>query len=198
VIAVDAATNAKEGGSLIPTLAYGIPGSSTLALIFGGLIIVGITPGRDMLTKDLHLTFSMIWLLIIASVITSLLCLAFTRQLAMATKLRPSLMIPIILSMAVIGSFAAASRFEDVLIMLGFGTLGYCMRSAGWPRPPLLLGLVLGPIAERYMWTSVQLYGAEFLLRPGVLIILAFLIICVCYPMFQDRSSKLRAQETEA
>ncbi|MEE8516909.1 MAG: tripartite tricarboxylate transporter permease [Alphaproteobacteria bacterium] len=198
VIAVDAATNAKEGGSLIPTLAFGIPGSSTLALIFGGLIIVGITPGRDMLTKDLHLTFSMIWLLIIASVITSIICLLFTRQLAMATKLRPSLMIPIIMSMAVIGSFAAASRFEDVLIMLGFGTFGYFMRSAGWPRPPLLLGLVLGPIAERHMWTSVQLYGAEFLLRPGVLFILAVLIVCVCYPMVQDRMSKLRAQQTEA
>lgn len=198
VIAVDAATNAKEGGSLIPTLAFGIPGSSTLALIFGALIIVGITPGRDMLTKDLHLTFSMIWLLIIASVITSLLCLAFTKQLAMATKLRPSLIIPVILAMAVIGSFAASSRFEDVLIMLGFGTVGYFMRSAGWPRPPLLLGLVLGPIAERYMWTSVQLYGAEFLLRPGVLIILAILILCVTYPMIQKRVSRMMAQETGA
>lgn len=198
VIAVDAATNAKEGGSLIPTLAFGIPGSSTLALIFGGLIIVGITPGRDMLTKDLHLTFSMIWLLIIGTVITSILCLLFTRQLAMATKLRPSLMIPCILAMAVIGSFAAASRFEDVLMMLAFGTVGYFMRAAGWPRPPLLLGLVLGPIAERYMWTSVQLYGAEFLLRPGVIIIFSVMVACLAYPLFQDKSTKLRAQETEA
>jgi len=198
VIAVDAATNAKEGGSLIPTLAFGIPGSSTLALIFGGLIIVGIQPGRAMLTSQLHLTFSMIWLLIIGSIITSILCLAFTRQLAMATKLRPSLMIPLILAMAAIGSFAASSRFEDVLIMLGFGTLGFFMRAAGWPRPPLLLGLVLGPIAERYMWTSVQLHGVGFLLRPGVLIILAVLIASVLYPVFQDRASRLRARETEA
>ena len=198
VIAVDAATNAKEGGSLIPTLAFGIPGSSTLALIFGGLIIVGITPGRDMLTKDLHLTFSMIWLLIIGTIITSILCLLFTRQLAMATKLRPSLMIPCILAMAVIGSFAAASRFEDVLMMLGFGTIGYFMRAAGWPRPPLLLGLVLGPIAERYMWTSVQLYGGDFLLRPGVIIIFLVMVACLAYPMFQDKGTKMHAQETEA
>ncbi|MEE2957079.1 MAG: tripartite tricarboxylate transporter permease [Pseudomonadota bacterium] len=198
VIAVDAATNAKEGGSLIPTLAFGIPGSSTLALIFGGLIIVGITPGRDMLTKDLHLTFSMIWLLIIGSVITSILCLAFTRQLAMATKLRPSLMIPVILAMAAIGSFAASSRFEDVIVMLIFGTIGYFMRSAGWPRPPLLLGLVLGPIAERYMWTSVQLFGGEFLLRPGVLIIFALLIACILYPVYQDRKSAVGTQESGA
>ena len=187
VIGVDAATNAKEGGSLIPTLAFGIPGSSTLALIFGGLIIVGITPGKDMLTKDLDVTFSMIWLLIIGSIITTILCLAFTKQLAMATKLRPTLMIPMILAMAVIGSFAASGRFEDVLVMIAFGTLGYFMRAAGWPRPPLLLGLVLGPIAERYMWTSVQLYGAAFLLRPGVLVILALLLASVAYPMWQDR-----------
>lgn len=198
VIAVDSATNAKEGGSLIPTLAFGIPGSSTLALIFGGLIIVGITPGRDMLTKDLHLTFSMIWLLVIASVITTLLCLAFTRQLAMTTKLRPSLIIPMILAMAVIGSFAASSRFEDVLTMVAFGTLGYFMRSAGWPRPPLLLGLVLGPIAERYMWTSVQLYGVEFLLRPGVLIIFTILLASVLYPVWQDRISKFKATKVGA
>ena len=111
---------------------------------------------------------------------------------------RPSLMIPCILAMAVIGSFAASSRFEDILMMLGFGTLGYFMRASGWPRPPMLLGLVLGPIAERYMWTSVQLYGAEFLLRPGVITIFFIMVACLAYPMFQDQNAKLRAQETEA
>ncbi len=198
VIAVDAATNAKEGGSLIPTLAFGIPGSSTLALIFGGLIIVGITPGRDMLTKELDTTFSMIWLLIIGTVITSILCLLCTRQLAMATKLRPTLMIPMILVMAGIGSFAAAGRYEDVLVMVAFGTLGYFMRATGWPRPPLLLGLVLGPIAERHLWTSVQLYGASFLLRPGVLIIFALLVASVLYPVWQDYRHKKRLQAEES
>jgi TctA family transporter len=83
-------------------------------------------------------------------------------------------------------------------MMLAFGTIGYFMRAAGWPRPPLLLGLVLGPIAERYMWTSVQLYGAEFLLRPGVIIIFLVMVACLVYPMFQDKGTKLHAQETEA
>ncbi len=195
VIAVDASTNAKEGGALIPTLAFGIPGSSTLALIFGGLVIVGITPGKDMLTRDLDVTFSMIWLLIIGSIITSVICIAFTRQLAMATKLRPTVMIPMILAMAVIGSFAAAGHFTDVLVMVAFGTLGYFMRAAGWPRPPMLLGLVLGPIAERYMWTSVQLYGLGFLVRPGVLVILSLLLVSVFYPYWQDRRARRAESE---
>jgi len=187
VIAVDAATNAKEGGALIPTLAFGIPGSSTLALIFGGLVIVGVTPGREMLTTQLDVTFSLIWLLIIGNILTSILCLLFTRQLALVTMLRPSLLVPVILAMAVIGSFAQSKRFEDVLVMLAFGTLGYFMRAGGWPRPPLLLGVVLGPLAERYLWTSAQLYGVSFLLHPGVLIILVLLLVSVIYPIWQDR-----------
>ncbi len=89
VIAVDAATNAKEGGALIPTLAFGIPGSSTLALIFAGLLIVGITPGREILTTQLDVTFSIIWLLIISSILTSLLCLAFVKQMAQAPHYGP-------------------------------------------------------------------------------------------------------------
>ncbi len=197
VIAVDSATNAKEGGSMIPTLAFGIPGSSTLALIFGGLIIVGITPGREMLTTQLNVTFSIIWLLIFASILTSVLCLLFTRQLAMATRLRPSIIVPVILSMAVIGSFASSNQFEDVLVMLAFGTLGHFMRSAGWPRPPLLLGLVLGPLAERYMWTSYQIHGFTFLLQPGVLVIFALLVISVGYPIWQDRHYKRLAKSAE-
>ncbi len=198
VIAVDSATNAKEGGALIPTLAFGIPGSSTLALIFGGLVVVGITPGRELLTTQLNVTFSIIWLLIIANVLTSVLCLIFTRQLAQVTMISPSVLVPLILAMAVVGSFADSKRFEDVLVMIAFGTLGYFMRASGWPRPPMLLGVVLGPLAERYLWTSVQLYGLWFLLRPGVLTIFAFLLLSLLYPIFQDRiSARNRARTAE-
>ncbi len=182
VIAVDASTNAKEGGSLIPTLAFGIPGSSTLALIFGGLVIVGITPGREILTTQLDITFSIIWLLIIGSILTTIVCLLFTKQLAMATQLRPSVLVPSVLAMAAMGSFAHSARLEDVLVMVVFGFIGYFMRMASWPRPPVLIGLVLGPLAERFLWTSYQVYEFGFLLRPGVLIIGACILAIVLYP----------------
>lgn len=196
VIAVDAATNAKEGGSLIPTLAFGIPGSSTLALIFGGLLIVGVTPGRAILTTQLDVTFSIIWILIIASVLTSVLCLMFTRQLAMATALRPSILVPVIFGMSVLGSFANSNRFEDVLVMALFGVIGYFMRAGSWPRPPLLLGLVLGPLAERFMWTSFQIYGLSFLMRPGVITIFIILVLALAYPMWQQMRAK-QVQDAE-
>lgn len=202
VIAVDAATNAKEGGALIPTLAFGIPGSSTLALIFGGLLIVGIKPGREILTTQLDVTFSIIWLLIIASVITSILCLLFTRQLAMATMLRPSVLVPVIIAMAVLGSFANSNRIDDVVVMMGFGIVGYILRAGGWPRPPLLLGVVLGPLAENFLWTSFQVYGFGFLARPGALTLLVVLMVIVAYPFlmrwWSDSSRRRGSQEARS
>lgn len=197
VIAVDAATNAKEGGSLIPTLAFGIPGSSTLALIFGGLLIVGIKPGKEILTTQLDVTFSIIWLLIIASIITSVICLLFTRQLAMATMLRPTILVPVILAMAAMGSFANSNRFEDVIVMVTFGVIGYFLRLSGWPRPPLLLGIVLGPLAERFMWTSYQVFGFGFLLRPGVIILFLLLLATVSYPLWQQHQANKTKAELE-
>jgi len=194
VIAVDASTNAKEGGSLIPTLAFGIPGSSTLALIFGGLLVVGVTPGREILTTQLDVTFSIIWLLIISSILTSILCLMFTRQLAMATMLRPSILVPIVLAMALMGSFANSNRLEDIIVMLFFGVVGYFMRANGWPRPPLLLGVVLGPMAERFLWTSYQLYEFSFLLRPGVITLGVLLVITLVYPIVMKRLREVRSK----
>lgn len=187
VIAVDASTNAKEGGSLIPTLAFGIPGSSTLALIFGGLLVVGVTPGREILTTQLDVTFSIIWLLIISSVLTTIFCLIFTKQLAMATMLRPAILVPTVLAMATMGSFANSNRLEDVVVMLVFGVIGYFMRLASWPRPPLLLGVVLGPMAERFLWTSYQIYEFGFLLRPGVITLGIILALVMVYPMWRKR-----------
>lgn len=197
VIAVDASTNAKEGGSLIPTLAFGIPGSSTLALIFGGLLVVGVTPGREILTTQLDVTFSIIWLLIISSVITSVLCLMFTRQLAMATMLRPSILVPVVLAMALMGSFANSNRLEDIVVMLVFGVVGYFMRANGWPRPPLLLGVVLGPMAERFLWTSYQLYEFSFLLRPGVITLGLLLLITLAYPIVMKQLRNVRSKRQE-
>ena len=187
---MDAATNAKEGGSLIPTLAFGIPGSSTLALVFGGLLIVGVKPGKDILTTQLDVTFSFIWLLIIASVITSLLCIIFIKPLAKATQVRPTLLVPVICALSVVGAFANSNNFGDIIVMATFGVFGYWLRLHGWPRPPLLLGLVLGPEAERHLWTSYQLYEWEFVLRPITSSLLILLALIMGWPTIKKLFKK--------
>jgi TctA family transporter len=185
LIAVDASTNAKEAGALMPTLAFGIPGSSTLALIFGALLVVGVQPGRELLTTRLDITFSLIWLLILSNVVASGICMAFAARLAQITKIQPVFLAPVILGLSAIGSFASSYRIDDVIVMVAFGTLGYFMRVAGWPRPPLLLGFVLGPLAEVYFWSAWQLYGPAFLVRPGVLTIFVLLLVMLFYPLVQ-------------
>jgi Tripartite tricarboxylate transporter TctA family/Amidohydrolase len=92
-----AANNSKEGGELIPTVAFGVPGSGAMAILLGGFLIMGIIPGPDMLTKHLAITFSMVWTLVIANIITVLLCLLVLDQLAKVTYVRGGLIIPFVL-----------------------------------------------------------------------------------------------------
>ncbi len=92
-----AANNSKEGGELIPTVAFGVPGSGAMAILLGGFLIMGIMPGPDMLTKHLAITFSMVWTLVIANIITVLLCLLVLDQLAKVTYVRGGLIIPFVL-----------------------------------------------------------------------------------------------------
>ena len=81
--------------------------------------------------------------------------------------------------------------------MLAFGTLGYLMRAFGWPRAPLLIDVVLGALAERHLWTSLQLYGADFLVRPGAIVILMILLVSVLYPVWQGIKRHRKAVATE-
>ena len=81
-----------------------------------------------------------------------------------------------------IGSFTANNDLADIVVTLLFGVIGYCMVKFGWPRPPLILGLTLGKIAENYLWISTAAYGAKWLLFPTVLGLIALTIFTVAYP----------------
>ena len=178
VIAVDAATNAKEGGSLIPTLAFGIPGSSTLALVFGALLVVGVKPGKEILSSNLDITFSFIWLLIISSLLTSILCMLFIKPLVKVTQVQTTLLVPGVFAFSVFGCLASANNTDDLFVMMVFGILGYLLKKNNWPVAPLILGLVLGAQAESYLWTSYQLYGWDFIFNPiaGTMFVILLLI----------------------
>lgn len=187
VLGPGAANNATRGGDLIPTIAFGIPGSSAMALMLGAFVIVGLVPGPDMLTKHLHVTFSMIWILIIANLIVAVLCFFVLNQLAALTFIRGSLLIPFLLLFVSVGSFTANNSMGDLISTLIFGVLGYFMVLLGWPRPPLCLGLILGRIAENYLWISMAAYGTRWILFPSVLILIALTIIVIAYPLLKER-----------
>lgn len=187
VLGPGAANNSKEGAGLIPTVALGIPASTGMAVLLSGFIILGLTPGPEMLTSHLALTFSMAWTIALANIITVTVCLLFIKHLARLTMVRGSLLIPGIIFLCFLGTCTTANQTGDLLLMLGAGLLGYGMLRAGLPRPPFLIGLILGRMAETYLGISNQAYGYSWLLRPGVLVLLTVALLVAVQPFLSWR-----------
>ena len=184
VIAPESSNNAKEGGHLVPTIAFGVPAGASMAILLGAFLMHGLTPGPDMLTKHLDLTYMIVWSLTLAHVIGAIICLACSRWLARISRIRPEILLPVIVALVFVAAFEGEHDWGDLFSLLFFGIIGWIMKRLGWPRPPMVLGIVVGAIFERYLFISTQLYGWEWLLRPPVLAILA----CVAWALYRPLS----------
>src|SRR5581483_4354472 len=143
-------------------------------------------PGPDMLTKHLDLTYSMVWSIAVANILGSGLCFAFSGQLAKLATLRYTLIMPIVLSLVYIGAFEASRNWGDMYSLLFFGVLGWAMKHFKWPRPPLVLGFILGGILERYMFISIERYGVDWMWRPIVIAMFLLSGLTLLRPVLQD------------
>jgi TctA family transporter len=186
VIAAESATNAREGGALVPTVAFGVPSSAGMAILLGAFLIHGLVPGPEMLTKHLDITYSMVWSIAIANILGSGLCFAFSGQLAKVATLRYTLFMPGVLSLVYIGAFEASRNWGDLFSLLFFGLLGWAMKHFKWPRPPLVLGFILGEVIERYMFISIERYGVSWMLRPVVVVMFIMAGLSLLRPLLQD------------
>lgn len=186
VIASESSNNAKEGGALVPTIAFGVPGSATMAILLGAFLIHGLVPGPDMLHKNLDITYTMVWSVALANILGAGACYAFSPQFARLATLRYTLILPAVLGIVYIGAFEANRSWGDLYALLAFGLLGWVMKQHKWPRPPLVLGLVLGDSIERYMFISIERYGYSWLWRPVVVVLLALAIIGIVRPFIAD------------
>ena len=186
VIASESSNNAKEGGALVPTIAFGVPGSATMAILLGAFLIHGLVPGPDMLHKNLDITYTMVWSVALANILGAGLCYAFSPQFARLATLRYTLILPAVLGVVYIGAFEASRNWGDLFALLLFGVLGWLMKQHRWPRPPLVLGLVLGDSIERYMFISVERYGFSWMWRPVVAALLIMALIGLLRPLIYD------------
>lgn len=202
VLGPGAANNSTLGGAFIPTIAFGVPGSVVMAILLGAFIIQGIVPGPDMLLPPpkgkLDLTFSFVWIIVLSNLITVGICFLFLNQLAKITQVRGSLIIPFIILLIYLGGFAEKNAFQDMLVVLTFGALGWVLVKLDWQRPPLLLGLVLGPLMENRLFLSTDNYGLAWLRRPGVVIIFLLILIGIFYPIIKERWGKKEKTRIEA
>ena len=192
VLGPGAANNSKEGGSLVPTIAFGVPGSVGMAILLGAFIIQGIVPGPDLLNphKHLNLTFSFVWIIVLSNIITVAVSFLFLKQLARITFVKGTYLIPFLLLLIFLGGFAVKNSFGDMIVVLLFGAVGWLMIRNDWQRPPLLLGLVLGGIADNNLFLTSKIYGMSWVTRPGVIIIGLMIAGALLYPLWQARRQR--------
>jgi len=155
VIAPESANNAKDGGALIPTLAFGIPGSAEMAIFLGVLVQHGLEPGPMLLIEHEGVIFSLILALAAACVLASAVGLSIARQLSMITLVDVHILVPAVVSAALVGVFALHNSIGDVVLAMVFGVIGYLMIRYDYPRITLVIALVLGDLAERSFFQSM-------------------------------------------
>jgi len=182
VLAAGAVNNSREGGNLIPTVAFGIPGSVSMAILLSVFLLKGLVPGPAMLTKNLNITYSMVWVIVLSNLIGVAISFLFLNQLARLTHVKGTLLVPFLLVLSAFGAFTAHNSMADIVLMLSATVVGLAAIRWDWPRAPLLLALVLGDIAERYLFLSYSIYEWTWLTRPLVLIFAIVTLAGIAWP----------------
>ena len=180
VIAPESANNATKAGALIPTVAFGIPGSVATAILLGAFMIQGLRPGVEMLTTHLDLTFSMVWSLVVANLVAAGLLMVWSRQVAKVAFVPAHILVPGVIVTVLMGAWLGGASLGTWVSCMLAGAVGYVMKQGGWPRPPLILALILGPIMENSFHITMRVHdGFGWLGRPIVLAILAIIIVTI-------------------
>jgi TctA family transporter len=192
VLAPGAANNSKEGGTLLPTLAFGIPGGVSQTILLAIFVMVGVQPGPKMLTDNLDLTMSFVWLLFLAHVFGVLLALMAIAPLVWVTRVPSKVLVPVIVSLVFTGAYLDMNSMTGVWLMLAFGVVGVMMVRLDWPRAPFFLAFVLGPLAEQYLFLSMQLYDFTWLTRPAVVIIALAILLSIVLAGYRARQNRNR------
>lgn len=182
VIAPEAANNSSRAGALIPTVSFGIPGSPGAAILLSALVIKGFRPGPDMLSVNLDLTFSMIWNIVLANLVVVALLIPLTRQVGKIAFLPAHAIVPGVVVVLLMGAWAATSSMGDWWTCLAMGALGYAMKQGGWPRPPLILALVLGTIIEYNLQLTLQTYeGLIWMYQRPIVVCIEIAIVATLF-----------------
>jgi putative tricarboxylic transport membrane protein len=187
VIAAEAANDAKEGGALLPTLAFGIPGSSAMAVFLGALTLHGLDIGQDIFVEHLDVVYMLLIAMLGCHIVAAIIGLSLAGKMSLLTKIRPGLFAPIIFIICTIGSYALHNNIGDVLVTMLFGLLGYEMKKFGFSRIALILGLLLGNMAEVAFHQTLMMNDiSAFFARPISFILFVLIILSLMIPLMQS------------
>lgn len=201
VIGPESSNNAKEGGGLVPTLLFGIPGSGSMAIFIGAIALLGsgdIEVGPSMLRDNLDITYSIVWLLALANVVGTLLCIAASGGIARLTTIRFTYLAPFLFMLISFAAFQSGQNFEDLLALFLIGLVGIFLRRFDWSRPAFLIGFVLSNPVEKFSNQAVQIAsfrfrksfeaGIEYVFSPIVIVLLVLTVLSVALGLRQAKA----------
>ena len=201
VIGPESSNNAKEGGGLVPTLLFGIPGSGSMAIFIGAIALLGsgdIEVGPAMLRDNLDITYSIVWLLALANVVGTILCIAASGGIAKLTNIRFTLLAPFIFMLISFAAFQSGQNLMDLVALFTFGLIGIMLRRFDWSRPAFLIGFVLSDPAETFANQAVQIAafrfkkgmaeGLEFIFSPIVIVLIIITVVSVVIGLRQAKN----------
>lgn len=182
VIAPESANHAKAAGALLTTMAFGIPGSTSMAILLGGFLLVGVTPGPRMMVDHLPLAFTLLLGVALANIMGGVICLFAAPYLVKIATIHVDFLLPSVMAVTYVGVFVSRNSILNIIPLIVFGVLGYFMKSYDFSRPPLIVGFVLGELFERYFFHSLKVEGPFFFVTPIGLSIIAMTIGLFCFP----------------
>ncbi len=201
VIGPESSNNAKEGGGLVPTLLFGIPGSGSMAIFIGAIALLGsgdIEVGPNMLKDNLDITYSIVWLLALANVFGTILCIALSGGIARLTTIRFTYLAPFLFMLISFAAFQSGQNFEDLLALFVIGLIGIFLRRFDWSRPAFLIGFVLSEPVEKFSNQAYQIasfkfrrgfdQGMEYIFSPIVIVLVVVTVISVFFGIRQAKS----------
>ncbi|HEM46104.1 MAG TPA: hypothetical protein ENO23_03570 [Alphaproteobacteria bacterium] len=192
VIAPESANNAKDGGALIPTVAFGIPGSAETAIFLGILVLHGIDPGPATLLNNEREIYGLIVALTLAAVGASAIGLLTARWLVLITFVNVNILVPVVIAVSLTGIYVLEGQPADVILCVVMGLLGYLMIRFDYPRLTLVIALVLGETAERSYHQTLMISDYQmwsFIMgRPIAVVLVAGIVLTLLLPILRKRA----------
>ena len=190
VIGPESSNNAKEGGGLVPTLIFGIPGSGSMAVFLGGIALLGYDPGPHMVRNNLDITYTIVWSLALANVVGAGLCIFLANPIARLTTIRFTLVAPFLFMVIAFAAFQSRQSLGDLAALMAVGMIGIFLRRFEFSRPAFLIGFVLSAQAEAFANQVYQIAGSrlrrggmegmlDYVASPLVLAILALTVLSI-------------------
>ena len=203
VLFAESAQNAKEAGAALPTLALGVPGAPTWALVVVAMIPYGVAPGPEMLGTHAHITILLVITLALANLVISGIGVGVTGFLARLTAVPYPIIGAVVIPVALLAAFVDTTSWRGIQIVLGVGVMGLVMKRYSWPRPPMILGFILVDVIERNHFNALSIYEGYWgaLTRPLTIVILfiavAVSVVLLCSVMRMERETAVSTDGTD-